>query len=82
MIQWEDSENGDMVLEMTSGMQTELVLELGPVFQSMNGRSYRCRVQLDSSTISRMVTLTIEGEPTNIPWPLQPQDLSCTVVNI
>ena len=83
MIQWEDRDtDGDMVLEMTSGMQTELALELGPVSQSMNGRRYRCRVVFDEGTIFRMVTLTIEGEPTNIPWPLQPQDLSCTVVNI
>ena len=49
MIQWEDRDNEDMVLEMTSedmvlemtsGMQTELALELGPVSQSMNGGRY------------------------------------------
>ena len=79
MIQWEDRDNGDVVLEMTSGMQTELALEIGPVSQSMNGRRCRCRVQLDSSTILETVTLTIEGEPTNIPCPLQPQVYSCTV---
>ena len=66
MIQWEDRDNEDMVLEMTSGMQTELALELGPVSQSMDGRRYRCRVQLENSTILETVTLTIEGEPTNL----------------
>ena len=66
MIQWEDRDNGDMVLELTSGMQTELALELGPVSQSMNGGRYRCRVQLENSTILETVTLTIEGEPTNL----------------
>ena len=66
MIQWEDRDNGDMVLEMTLGMQTELALELGPVSQSMNGRRCRCRVQLENSTILETVTLTIEGEPTNL----------------
>ena len=79
MIQWEDRDNGDMILEMTSGMQTELALELGPVSQSMDGRRYRCRVVFNGDTILDTVTLTIEGEPTNIPWPLQPKDLSCTV---
>ena len=78
MIQWEDKDDGDMVLEMTSGMQTELALELGPVSQSMDNRRYRCRVVIDGGTILDTVTLTIECEPTNIPWPLQPQDLSCT----
>ena len=67
MIQWEDRDNGDMVLEMTSGMQRELALELGPVSQSMDGRLYRCRVVIDGSTILDTVTLTIEGEPTNNP---------------
>ena len=79
MIQWEDRNNGDMVLEMTSGVQTELALELGPVSQSMDGRRYRCRVVIDGGTNFVTVTLTIEGEPTNIPWPLQPQVYSCTV---
>ena len=67
MIQWEDRDNGDVVLEMTSGMQTELALELGPVSQSMDGRRYRCRVVIDGSTILDTITLTIEGEPTNNP---------------
>ena len=67
MIQWEDRDNGDMVLGMTSGMQTELALELGPVSQSMNSRRYRCRVVIDGDTILDTVTLTIEGEPTNNP---------------
>ena len=80
MIQWEDRNNGDVVLEMTSVVQTELALELGPVSLSMNGGRYRCRVQLDSSTILETVTLTIEGEPTNIPWPLQPQVYSTNCV--
>ena len=79
MIQWEDRNNGDVVLEMTSEMQTELAVEIGPVSQSMHGGRYRCRVQLDSGTILETVTLTIEGEPTNIPWPLQPHVFSCTV---
>ena len=79
MIQWEDRDNGDVVLEIASGMQTELALELGPVSQSMDSGRYRCRVQLDSITILETVTLTIEGEPTNIPWPLQPHVFSCTV---
>ena len=67
MIQWEDRDNGDMVLEMTSGMQMELAVERGPVSQSMDGRRYRCRVVIDGSTILDTVTLTIEGEPTNNP---------------
>ena len=75
MIQWENIGNGDMVLRMTSGMQTELAVELGPVSQSMDGSMYRCRVVIDGGTILETVTLTIEGEPTNIPWPLQPQNL-------
>ena len=79
MIQWEDVDNGDMILGMTSGMQTELAVELGPVSQSMDGRRYRCRVVFAGSTILETVALPIEGEPTNIPWPLQPQDLFCTV---
>ena len=66
-IQWEDRDNGDVALEMTSGMQTELALERGPVSQSMDGRLYRCRVVIDGSTILDTVTLTIEGEPTNNP---------------
>ena len=70
MIQWEDVDMGYMVLETTSGIQTELALERGPVSQSMNGRRYRCRVAFTGDTILRTVTLTIEGEPTNIPWPL------------
>ena len=78
MIQWEDIGNGDIVLETTSGVQTELALELGPVSQSMDDRRYRCRVVIDGGTILDTVTLTIEGEPTNIPWPHQPQDLFCT----
>ena len=79
MIQWEDRDNGDVVLETTSGMQTELSLELGPVSHSMNGRKYGCRVQLDSNNTLETVTLTIESEPTKVPWPLQPQDFFCTV---
>ena len=79
MIQWEDIGNGDVVLETTSGMQMELALELGPVSQSMNGRRCRCRVVIDGGTILETVTLTIESEPTKVPWPLQPQDFSCTV---
>ena len=69
MIQWEDIGNGDVVLEMTSGMQTELAVELGPVSQSMDGRKYGCRVQLDSNITLKAVTLTIESEPTKVPWP-------------
>ena len=67
MIQWEDRDNGDMVLEMTSGLQMELSFELGPVTESMDGSMYRCRVAIDGSTMFRTVTLTIEGEPTNNP---------------
>ena len=69
MIQWEDRDNGDMVLGMTSGMQRVLPLKLGPVSQSMDGRRYRCRIAIDGSTIDILdtVTLKIEGEPTNNP---------------
>ena len=75
MIKWEDRDDGDMVLEMTSGMHTELALELGPISQSMDGRRYRCRVVIDGGTILDTVTLTIEGEPAKAP---SAQDLSCT----
>ena len=63
-IEWQDIDNGNTVLEMASGV-TELTLVLGPVSQS---RSYRCRVTV-GGTSSTTVTLEIECEPTNNPWP-------------
>ena len=77
-IEWQDVDNGNMVLEMASGVM-ELVLVLDRVSQSMNGRRYRCRVMMDTGTIVDTVTLTIEGESTNNLCPLLLQSFSCTV---
>ena len=77
-IEWQDVDNGNMMLEMASGV-TELTLVLGPVSQNMDGNRYRCSVSIGTPIFS-VVTLTIEGEPTNNPWPLPPQGfLACTV---
>ena len=70
-IEWQDVDNGNTVLEMASGV-TELPLVLGPVSQNMDGNRYRCSVSI-GTPIFGVVTLTIEGEPTNNPWPLPPQ---------
>ena len=73
MIEWQDADNENVVLEMDSGV-TGLALVLGPVSQSMNGTTYRCRIMIHSRTSLDTVTLIIEGEPTTIiPGPFCPR---------
>ena len=76
-IEWQNSSNGNMMLEMASGV-TELPLVLESVSQNMDGNRYRCSVSI-GTPIFVVVTLTIEGEPTNNPWPFCPRVvLHCT----